>query len=291
MSRSGLSPRKQDNACKRIAPHCPKVPVVHAQGKVLKPPAPDAQVGNTKAEAGSEISREATACLGPHHSRVCTHVNPKAYIYLHVCDASSLLCQQAFVFKLQLGVSYCHHPHVFSRRETSHLPFLMSPAEYGNQAVRGSQKALQRNVSNLSSAFPRPESRGGPGRPAFPRGLLHGLLPPTGTLGSPGAARGAALITDGDPPNSADLESFVFRSPGQPVALRSASLWAGLRLTSVPFCFERETGAGRTCLTLAAGLLLPERGPWWCGRRGQGSPPSENGARVTDLLPLSCPGL
>lgn len=120
---------------------------------------------------------------------------------------------------------------------------------------------------------PGPESRGGPGRPAFLRGLPHGLLPPTGTLESPGAARGAALITDGEPPNSADLESLVFRSPGQPVALRSASLWAGLRLTSVPFCFQRETGAGRTCLSLCCWLAPARKGTVvvWEARPGEPS--------------------
>lgn len=41
------------------------------------------------------------------------------------------------------------------------LPFLKSPAEYGNQAVRESQKVLERNVSKWSSASSQLESRGG----------------------------------------------------------------------------------------------------------------------------------
>lgn len=116
------------------------------------------------------------------------------HIYPRVCDALSRLCQRVFVFELQLGVSYRLHPHVFPQRETSHLPILMSPAEYGNQAVGESQKALQRNVSNSSSAFPQLESRGGPSCPAFPAQPSALALPsPPGMLGSPGAAGGAAL--------------------------------------------------------------------------------------------------
>lgn len=86
--------------------------------------------------------------------------------------------------------------------------------ENGNQAVRESQKVLQRSASDLSSAFPQPESWARPGCLAVPLGLQHCLPPPARTLGSPGAVRGAALITDGGTSSSANMGVLRVLKPG-----------------------------------------------------------------------------
>lgn len=60
------------------------------------------------------------------------------------------------------------------------------------------------------------------------------------------------MITEGGTSNSVNVESFVFRSTGQPGALHSASMGLASPLTSVPFCFQRE----RSRAHLLKALLL-----------------------------------
>lgn len=64
---------------------------------------------------------------------------------------------------------------------------------------------------------PSPSSRAREGLAALlPCSALRTASPPPGLLGSPGAAGGAALRTDGGPPHPADSESCVLRSPASP---------------------------------------------------------------------------
>lgn len=121
-SRSELSPGKQDNARKRTVPSLPQCAHFHAQGKVIKPLAPDAQVGSTKAEAGSEASGEAAARPGPHCSRVRAR-KPKGICYPRKCDS------HVFVVNRQVFLSYSFEFDIaiiimcFHQRETNHSPF------------------------------------------------------------------------------------------------------------------------------------------------------------------------
>lgn len=105
---------------KGLFPHCPNVTIVHAQGKVIKPLAPDAQVGSTKAEAGSEASGEAAARPGPHCSRVCAR-KPKGICYLRKCDSHVFVVNRQCLF-LSYSFEFDIAIMCFHQRETNHSP-------------------------------------------------------------------------------------------------------------------------------------------------------------------------
>lgn len=215
------------------------------------------RIGGTKAEAGPEISREAAASLGPvpHCPKDCAHANPKANVCIYMVLSQSLSTNSLFL-SCMFGFSTAIISTCFHQRETSHLPFEEAPAEWGNLAVREA-KEQGRNCVPAVCCPPSPGAQWGPGYLGFPHGLQHCLPPPTKTLGSPGAARGVALITEGTLHLSQPAFP-LFRSTGQAMHCAQEPVSLASLLTSVPFCFQREIGAGHARLRLCC-LLAPAR--------------------------------
>ena len=146
-----------------------------------------------------------------------------------VCDASSRLCQQVFVFKLQLGVSRCHRVSTKGKPAIYHFQCLLLGMEI-RQLGRAEKLCREMWPPCLQPPPAREPGRAWlPCSPAWP----WALLPPTRTLGTPGAAGGAAFITDGGPPSSGPPSSgqrgvLCVLKLGQPVAWHCAQGACGL---------------------------------------------------------------
>lgn len=181
-------------------------------------------------------------------------------------------------------------PSCFHQRETSHLPFSMSPAGHGNQAVRQSRKALQRNVATLSSASP--SSRAREGLAALLSCLALGTASSHKDSGDSRCCRRSCLHyrrgtsqlgTSQLRPTWSPLCSEA--RPARGVALRAGSLWAGLPLTSVPLFSERNRSRAPLLDALPRTCSCQEADHSGVGGKA-GRALLPRGARVTDLLPI-----
>lgn len=112
------------------------------------------------------------------------------------------------------------------------------------------------------------------------------MPPPAWTVESPGAARGAALITEGEHPTQLGVLCVPKHRPACGTALLEH--WAGLPDDLSAFLFSGRRELGCDCLTLCC--WFAPTSTWQCRGQGQGSLPSKYGAK-SQPFSLDGPGL